>query len=355
VPGLPGRALAGVYTKVVQLRNRRFDRGRRVIAFDRPVVSVGNLSMGGTGKTPMVERIVAMLRKAGHQPCIAMRGYGESKNNENISDEAALYRERFDDLPIVAQPDRIGGLIDIFASAHGQRVDCVVLDDGFQHRQIARQLDIVLLDACFDPLACRVFPAGTLREPIENISRATHLVLTHAERVDNATITRRREALESLWTRQARKTPFFCSVSRHAWKQLWVYDPRHVQGCAHAAVDWLKAKRVVGACAIGKPDAFFAAIEQAGATIAARFVLRDHDPFKRSTIERIMHAAGQHNADAIVVTAKDMTKISTQSRGMDFPCPIIVPELELVFAEKQPDTWAGLKKEILDVVSQDVG
>ncbi len=188
IPGLPGRALAWGYRSVMQLRNRRFDRGRRVITFDRPVISVGNLSMGGTGKTPMVERIIDTLRDAGHDPCIAMRGYKATHNAHRCSDEAALYQQRFDDLPIVAQPDRIAGLIELFATDRGEKVDCIVLDDGYQHRQIARQIDILLIDASIDVRTCQVVPAGSFREPLANLKRATHLVLTHTEQLDDEAI-----------------------------------------------------------------------------------------------------------------------------------------------------------------------
>ncbi|VAX39053.1 Tetraacyldisaccharide 4'-kinase, partial [hydrothermal vent metagenome] len=101
VPGVLGRLLSRGYAGVVEYRNRRFDAGRGVVTLDRPVISVGNLSMGGTGKTPMVERIVTLLREHGRDPAIAMRGYRSKRSG--ISDEAEQYKARFADLPLVAQ------------------------------------------------------------------------------------------------------------------------------------------------------------------------------------------------------------------------------------------------------------
>src|SRR5881394_190373 len=140
-----GPVAAAVYGAAISLRNRRFDRGKGVVTFDRPVVSVGNLSVGGTGKTPMVLHLARVLTEAGHRPCVAMRGYGAADGQK--ADEAREYHRAIRNLPVVAQPDRTLGLIELFGTEHGSEVDCVILDDGFQHRQIARQYDIVLIDA----------------------------------------------------------------------------------------------------------------------------------------------------------------------------------------------------------------
>src|SRR4051794_5329108 len=150
VAGPVGAALAAVYSWEIGRRNRRYDAGRGVVRFDRPVISVGNLSVGGTGKTPMVAHIVGVLLQAGHTPAIAMRGYG-SKASGGRSDEAEEYRRKFPGVPVLARPDRTLALIEQFAREHddagGRQSDVVVLDDGFQHRKIARDLDIVLVDA----------------------------------------------------------------------------------------------------------------------------------------------------------------------------------------------------------------
>src|SRR5690606_30475631 len=129
------------------------------------------------------------LLDAGHRPCIAMRGYARGRGE---SDEAAEYRRLFPEVPIVARADRALGLIRQFSAeydAGGPHTDCIVLDDGFQHRQIARDLDIVLIDATHGPCQERLLPAGWLREPVRSLSRAGAVVITHAEAVQPADLT----------------------------------------------------------------------------------------------------------------------------------------------------------------------
>lgn len=339
VPGLVGRGLARIYAAALGNRNRRFDTGRGVVTLDRPVISVGNLSLGGTGKTPMVQRIVAHLRAHGHDPAIAMRGYRSSR--AGLSDEAELYKASFENLPLVAQPRRTEGLIKLFASPRGESVDCVVLDDGFQHRRIARQLDLVLIDAAHDPFAARLLPAGRLREPAASLARATHIALTHAESVDQP----QAGALASRAASAAGITG--CAITAHQWTGLTVYsggcqstDPASACGRAEP-LSFLAGKRIVAVCAIGRPDAFLDACQRAGANIAEPLVLRDHDPFAPGTIARIGHAAAGTGADAIVLTAKDWTKLS--SRPLDWPIPVCVPDLSLYFHEG----WDALAADIV--------
>ncbi|MBK7406208.1 MAG: tetraacyldisaccharide 4'-kinase [Phycisphaerales bacterium] len=321
---------------MIKRRNRAFDAGRGVITFDRPVISVGNLSLGGTGKTPMVERIVRSLRLAGHDPCIAMRGYGSRRNAGGLSDEAELYRANLDDLPIVAQPDRAEGLIKLFASERGERVDCIVLDDGFQHRRIARAMDIVLIDASIDPFGAALFPAGRLREPIESLRRATHTVLTHAELVEPALI----DALGRQLAERGAPPP--CAVACHEWTSLRVFDRGAEAG--EREVAWLRGRRIVAACAIGRPQAFLAGLSRAGAVSAESIVLRDHDRFGPGTLRRLLHAA--EHAEALVCTEKDWTKL--RARGLAWPCPVLRPILTLEFQHG----WQSLHDDILSAAAR---
>lgn len=334
LPGPVGRMLARVYGAEIARRNRRFDRGAGVVTFDQPVISVGNLSVGGTGKTPMVLRLVRLLREHGHDPAIAMRGYGAGRSGE--SDEARLYAESLDDLPIVAQPKRAEGLVELFAGPRGESVDCIVLDDGFQHRRIARQLDLVLIDASHDPFRSMLLPAGRLREPVESLARATHLALTHAELVEEP------EA-DALAVRLAGAAgPDHCAVTAHEWTDLEI----HAEGRSRREpAAWLVRRRVLAVCAIGRPDAFLEACRRSGAEVASSITLRDHDPYADAAIRRISEAAAAARADAIVTTAKDWTKLSR--RGIDWPAPVCVPRLELAFRTG----WEELSRDVLAIAS----
>lgn len=312
-----GRVASSIYAGVIASRNAAFDRGRGVVHMDRPVISVGNLSVGGTGKTPMVVHALGVLIGAGRSPCVAMRGY---RGGRDGSDEAALYRRVRAGVPIVARPDRVEGLIELFSTDEGERVDCIVLDDGFQHRRLARRLDIVLLDATRSVFHDHLLPLGWLREPVSSLARAQAVVVTHAERVPPGVV-------DELLARVREVSPgSLLAAARHEWLDLRVH---HGHDASVRPVDWLRGKRLVAACAIGNSEAFVSqAREIAGRPLAAALALRDHDPFGDATITRLVKAA--QSCEAIIVTEKDWSKL-LRVPPERWPCDIVVPRLGLRF------------------------
>lgn len=335
VPGPVGRLAARLYGWEIGRRNRRYDAGRGVVRFDRPVISVGNLSVGGTGKTPMVAHIVGLLLDAGHRPCIAMRGYG-SRQGGWRSDEAEEYRARFPSVPIVAQPDRTLGLIRLFAREHerdGPHTDCIVLDDGFQHRRIARDLDIVLIDATRDPFHDRLLPAGWLREPVESLTRAGLVVVTHAQAASSETVQWLSEAVGRLRARPAE------AVARHAWAGLSV----HERGSDRPEpLDWLRGKPVLALCAIGNPAPFLEQAERAvGAPLAGAVVLRDHRRFDGPVLDHIAAEARRARAEAILTTEKDWARLAP-STSLSEVTPVARTRLALEFEQGGPDLQAAV-------------
>lgn len=349
IPGLPGRALSRLYALAITRINRRFDRGKGVVRFDRPVISIGNLSVGGTGKTPMVRHIVRLLLDAGHQPCIAMRGY---KGGDG-SDEAAAYAREFPNIQIVAQADRTDGLMHLFAHEFEQNesqeessapfdaaIDCIVLDDGFQHRQIARDLDIVLIDATRSPFDDRLLPAGWLREPVASLSRASLVVLTHAEIADPPAIAELDRAIAAIRGGQG-----IDAATRHAWSSLSILDP---SGDSTQPTTWLRRRRIFAACAIGNPAPFLtAATSASGTPLAGTLILRDHDPFAPATVLRLIREAQQSQADTILITDKDWSKLRTVAPNQ-WPCPIARPQLTLTFDRGQSVLDTALLKTVGD-------
>jgi len=311
-----------LYRATIAFRNRKFDAGKGVVTFDRPVISVGNISVGGTGKTPMVEHLIQVLRVAGRTPCIAMRGYKSPTGRGDDSDEARAYRERFADLPIVAQPRRVEGLIELFSTPDGERIDTIVLDDGFQHRRIARQVDIVLIDATRSPFDDRLLPAGWLREPVASLSRAHAVVITHAEAVPSS-------AVESLERRIRETAPHAVrAVCEHAWQGVALHES---SGARAVGVESLRGKRLFLACAIGNPEPFVGAARRAaGRDLAGVLTLRDHDPYSDATIDRLIAMMHEARAEMLVATSKDWAKLS-RVRSERWPCPVGVPELALRF------------------------
>lgn len=333
-----GRALEPIYRAVIGIRNRRFDRGVGVERVGVPVISVGNLSVGGTGKTPMVMHVLGALLRAGCSPCVAMRGYTARGHGQHTPDETDAYRRAFPAVPIVARPDRIVGVRALLGSA-GCTVDCVVLDDGFQHRQIGRELDIVLVDATprRSIFADRLLPGGWLREPVGSLRRASSVVLTHAELADESHIRELSTRIEGVHGRPP------IGVTRHLWtafKQAsagGVMLGRGDQGGGGAQdvmlpLDIVQGRRVLGCCAIGHPEAFFRSLRMivGKAELVHEIALADHDPYVPTTIERIARAAEKHRAEWIVVSDKDWSKL----RGLNadrWPCPVVRPDLALVF------------------------
>jgi len=327
LPGPLGRLAAGVYAAAIARRNRAFDAGRGVQVLSIPVLSVGNLSVGGTGKTPMVAHICRILLERSVRPCIAMRGYApRRKGSAAGSDEADVYRREFAaNVDLIAQPDRITG-IRALLSAASPTPRAVVLDDGFQHRQIRRDLDIVLIDASRDPFADRLLPAGWLREKPDALRRASCVVLTHAELASPQALAQ----LSSNIERAHGKPPI--ATTRHLWTALMDSTD------ARLPLDWLLGKRIIGVCAIGNPRGFLDALQLTLGPGAAfePVVLPDHDPFRPATVTRILDSARRISADAIVVTDKDWSKLRLLPEST-WPCPIVRPMLSLGFIRGRED------------------
>ena len=284
-----GRALEPLYRLELARRNRAFDRGDGVTALDIPVISVGNLSVGGTGKTPMVRAVVERLRALGRTPMIAMRGYRAPAGGR--SDEELEYEDALGDVPIVAQADRLAGV----AALRRERsaIDVVVLDDGFQHRRIARGLDIVLVDATRSPFEDRCLPAGGLREPASSLARAGLVVLTRTGGV---------ERLEELEGRVRGVTGAPIVRSDHAWGCIEVGDDERRDA------SWLGGRRVIAACAIGHPSAFVRQAQASGAGVVESVCRRDHHAWDASETAALERTAREREA-LVLTTGKDWVKL----------------------------------------------
>ncbi|MFA6045132.1 MAG: tetraacyldisaccharide 4'-kinase [Phycisphaerales bacterium] len=341
LPGALGSFCANLYRLAINLRNRRFDRGRGVIRFDRPVISVGNLSVGGTGKTPMVQHLVRLLREAGRHPAVAMRGYRSPAGEGVKSDEALTYLDEFSDLPLVAQPDRVAGLIELFGSEVGERVDTVVLDDGFQHRRIGREVDIVLIDVTRSPFEDSLLPKGWLREPVESLSRASAVVITHAEAAEPERLATLEAEIRQVATRA------LIASCGHAWSGFTVHRPGGTSEPKH--LNWLEFQRVFAACAIGNPQAFFDAARRLSPHgVVGTHAYRDHHDFTAAETETLAMAVKASGADLLLVTAKDWAKLrALPLRGI----PCAVPTLELRW-ESGGD---AIEKLVLDAKVSDEG
>jgi tetraacyldisaccharide 4'-kinase len=304
-----------IYARAIARRNRRYDEPQAVRRVDRPVVSVGNITTGGVGKTPMVAWIVEALQRAGCAPVIAMRGYGAAPGMP--SDEEAEYADRLPGVPVVADPRRWGALRS-FLPGHPE-VDCVVLDDGFQHRQLHRDLDLVLVDARAGTFADRLLPAGHLREPLENLRRADAIVVTHADGRD--------QGIEEAIRRWSGGPPL--AWTAHHWEALQVLAPSGE--VTDVPVGWLQGKRLATLLGVARPVRVRDHLERVGATLAVDIAARDHEQFDRAKIAAARPLC--EGVDALVLTGKDWVKARHLIDLPRWPVPVVIPRLRLRFVE----------------------
>ena len=304
------------YTAGVQHRNRKFDRGQGVERVDVPVVSVGNLTLGGTGKTPMVKWIARQLRQREWRVAILSRGYGATDGAKN--DEALELEQALPDVPHLQSPDRVAIARTAIEELESQ---VLLLDDGFQHRRLARDLDIVLLDATQPFGFDHVFPRGTLREPVAGLARAQVVCLSRANLIDA-------DARQALRQRAARLAPqaAWCEVT-HAPAMLLNSEGET------SGLDQLQGARVFGFCGIGNPQAFRKTLESAGAQLVGWSELPDHHSYTAEDVSRLSQAIEQSGAELAICTQKDLVKLRVpqlQSRALW----AVVVEIEFLAGEQ---------------------
>lgn len=275
------RAMAGV----VAVRNTLYDRGSlksRTTAI--PVASIGNLTVGGTGKTPVSAWIAGQLAERGAEPAVVLRGYGD--------DEPLVHAVLNPAIPVVVSPDRAKGV----ANAAERGADIAVLDDAFQHRRVARSADIVLVAADGWSVHRRLLPSGPWREPLEALRRADLAVIT-SKAASETEVMAARLAI----THAAPDTPI-AGVTLELGELFRFGDPG-----ARLPLGGLAGASVLAIAAVGNPDAFFTQLRRAGATVAARG-FPDHHRFTREEVERL--AALAPAGGMAVCTLKDAVKVA---------------------------------------------
>ena len=317
--------LAAPYAAAVTVRNAAYDTG--ILPAHRaavPVISIGNITLGGTGKTPLVAWAARRLVAAGRRPTIVSRGYGAVAGA--VSDEAAELALVVPGVPHVADRDRIAGA----RAAAAAGADCVVLDDGFQHRRLARDLDVVAVDAT-DPLGCgRMFPRGLLREPPTGLRRAGAIVLTRADAVD---ATRRRDIRARLAAGRRSGPPAVWAEAEHRPVALRGW------GDASLPLDAVRGRRIAAFAAIGNPAAFRTTLESLGADVVWFRALADHHAYGAGDFTALAAGAVAARADLVVTTLKDLVKVRNRDVG---GVPLVALEIALVVREGEEDLTAAV-------------
>ncbi len=286
------RLVEPIYHFATALRNKSFDLGcQKATSLGRPTISIGNITTGGTGKTPIVTALSKRLLDLGHKPAILLRGYNAT---EEGSDEAQAYVAALGNrIPVMPNPSRIAGAKQVLTE-HPQTT-VFLLDDGFQHRAAARNLDIVLIDAT-NPFGYEhILPRGLLREPLTSLSRANAIIITRADQVSTA-------QLESIDQRIISITgSASIAQAAHRWTHLLDQDnhPHNISS--------LTNKRIVAAVGIGNPDAFKQTLLEWHPNLITFHALPDHHHF--TTDELAAYFTNHNPIDALVVTEKDWVKI----------------------------------------------
>jgi tetraacyldisaccharide 4'-kinase len=277
----------------MRLRNQLYDRGWKA-SYRAPVpaVSVGNLTLGGTGKTPCVEYVADFLRRHGRRVAILSRGYGGASG---LNDEALVLADNLPDVPHLQGPDRVALAV---RAVRDQHSDALVLDDGFQHRRLARDLDIVLVDATLPWGHGHLFPRGLLREGPASLRRAGVVVLTRCDQVGDP----QRRCLHEIIAR----------IAPHARVAATVHRPLDLINAQRtvAPLERLWGRPVAAFCGIGNPAAFRQTLIGLGLTVAAFRPFPDHHAYSRTDVEALTAWARQLAPDGIVVTTqKDLVKL----------------------------------------------
>ena len=272
------------YGMIAGVRNALYDRGL-LAAHDTPipVLSLGNLSVGGTGKTPLAAWAAGRLRAEGALPAVVLRGYGD--------DEPLVHARLNPEVPVVTDADRVRGV----SRARDLGADCAILDDAFQHRRIRRASDWVLVAAEQWRDGLRRLPAGPLRESVHALRRADLLIVTRKSAP--------RDVADEVAARLAgslrdRRAVAICHLAPYALVDAVT---------AHREpLSWLNGRRLTAVAAIGAPDAFFAQLAAQGPQLEP-MSFPDHHAFDARDVERIVRSGARH--EGVVCTLKDAVKL----------------------------------------------
>jgi tetraacyldisaccharide 4'-kinase len=344
--------LGALYGVVTRARLALYRKGAlRVHRLAAPVISVGNLTTGGTGKTPLVEWLARWLARENRRPCILTRGYGRANAGARVvvsdgervlaeasegGDEPRLLAERLQGVAaVISDADRVAAAQWAFRNL---RSNLFILDDGFQHLRVARDLNIVTVDATNPWGGGRLLPWGRLREPARGLSRADCCVITRADQAANI------EALREEVKCRSGGRPVFLSRARtnglRPVASLPSKDSREA-GLASPLSITEAPKEVAAFCALGNPQSFFTHLRNDGFTLKHQRAFPDHHVYTQSDIEALEREAQSSGARALLTTAKDDVKL----RELRFQLQCYVVEIELEF-----DDEAAFRQLVLQAV-----
>ncbi len=327
-------AVSWVYGKIMDSRNSLYSSEMlKAAQLPAPTISVGNISVGGTGKTPLVAHIAKLLAETGEIVCIISRGYkrnDESKRvlvsnrSEVLTDVSEAGDEPFElarsllgTAYVIADSDRVAAGLWAYQE-YG--VTAIILDDAFQHRRVARDLDIVVVDATNPFGDLSTLPTGILREPVGNLARADLIVVSRANLCPNI------EELTAEIDEYAPGVPVLISLNEIAgFRTLQDFETGESDSGGAAP------KAALAFCGLGNPDNFFDQLQQSHIELTGSKAFPDHHKYTLEDVTNLELAAAELGAQCLVTTAKDAVKLEASH----FSLPCYVCESRLVFQDEK--------------------
>jgi len=330
--------LSLLYGAVTRTRLSLYRRGTfHTTKLDRPVISIGNITTGGTGKTPLVEWVARTVAAQGKKVCILTRGYGRKDPHLQVivsdgygvlaspaeaGDEPYLLATKLTGhAAVISSADRIAAAEEAIKDFG---TECFVLDDGFQHLRLARDLNIATIDATNPWGGGRLLPHGRLRESREGLSRADCVVITRCDQASGV------EELETEIGQLIDGRPVFRSQMR----------PVRVMSLKNGSETLTPPARVGAFCGVGNPESFFENVRRMGFEIGLQRAFPDHHAYSQSEIDSLIKDA---DGSVLVTTAKDAVKL----RGLTFTAPCYVMEIEIAI-----DNEADFTRLIADTINR---
>jgi len=299
------------------------------------VISIGNITLGGTGKTPATIALAREAKQRGFRPCILTRGYkGKAKgpcfvsrgerpllNADEAGDEAVLMAEKLEDIPVVKGKNRYeAGMFALSSLPSALRPDMFLLDDGFQHWALFRDKDIALIDSSLPFGNRRMLPLGTLREPVKEIRRADIIVITKTDLNRNQHITVH-DLIKELKTYNPHAPIFFADHKPSAFVTT-TGESLHIR--------LAKGKKVFAFCGIGNPQSFRETLLSAGMRIKGFLAYRDHHRYSAGDMQSIKDNAERTGSEWIVTTEKDIMRL----RSFSMPENLVSLAIDFTVDEK---------------------
>lgn len=327
--------LSLVYGAVVFVRNWFFDIGLLpVTKVAVPVISVGNILVGGTGKTPLVEYLARLLQQHGKKVAIISRGYRRTTKGYVVvsngaqrcaeasesGDEPAQMAEKLDGVVVVVDENRVRAAQRVVKDF---RVNAIILDDGFQHRYLHRHLDLVVVTAGETTSFMPLLPAGNRREPLASLQRADAVVVSRWRHVED--LVQARRVLER-WNKPV--------VGMSLRPTMLV----HAASRRHEELSTIKGKNAVAFSGIGQPEAFEWTLQSLAVNVVQHHRFPDHYRYRPRDIEEVIESYKRSQAEYILTTEKDLVRLAgdgTVSQSFFQEFPVFAVQVGAVIDEKE--------------------